>query len=490
VFQLSFIAAELRRRRGRTLLTALGLGVGIALVVTVSALSAGLDQAQSKVLKPLTGVGTDMTVTRPITVSGSGTGGGPFGNLSPKEQQQLQKENGPSRFNLNAQGKAGSHFERDSFVSAQLSFSQDEVARAAATDGVESAAGSLTLTSLHISGKVPTQSEGGGGVVTQGQPPTNGTPPPNPIGVQPLTVTGVDQTQPDLAPVTPSQIVKGSYLTAAGGYQAVLSSSYAKRHKLGVGDTVKLGGKTFTVVGISSAPLGGTSSDIYVLLTVLQKLSDRAGRVNAIQVRASDSGQVQAVAKRIESQFDGAQVTTAADLADRVGGSLSDARNLSDKLGTALQLVGLAGAVVIACLLTLASVAKRTRELGTLKAIGWPQRMVVGQVAGESLAQGLLGGVFGALLGLGAARLIAAYGPTLKATVDGAAQNGGPGGPFGLGQVQTVAGSTTVALGAPVDLGLIGLAVGLAVLGGLIAGSVGGLRASRLRPADALRHLD
>ena len=42
------IASELRRRRGRTILTALGLGVGVGLVVTVTALSAGLDDAQSE----------------------------------------------------------------------------------------------------------------------------------------------------------------------------------------------------------------------------------------------------------------------------------------------------------------------------------------------------------------------------------------------------------------------------------------------------------
>ena len=49
---LRYIASELRRRRGRTILTALGLGVGVGLVVTVTALSAGLDDAQSEVLEP------------------------------------------------------------------------------------------------------------------------------------------------------------------------------------------------------------------------------------------------------------------------------------------------------------------------------------------------------------------------------------------------------------------------------------------------------
>src|SRR5947207_14741822 len=72
VFYLSYIGAELRRRAGRTALTALGLGIGIGLVVTVTALSKGLDNAQQKVLKPLTGVGTDMSVTRPLRVSNNG----------------------------------------------------------------------------------------------------------------------------------------------------------------------------------------------------------------------------------------------------------------------------------------------------------------------------------------------------------------------------------------------------------------------------------
>jgi ABC-type lipoprotein release transport system permease subunit len=46
VFYLRYLGSELRRRRGRTIFTALGLGVGVGLVVAVSALSSGLDDAQ------------------------------------------------------------------------------------------------------------------------------------------------------------------------------------------------------------------------------------------------------------------------------------------------------------------------------------------------------------------------------------------------------------------------------------------------------------
>ena len=59
----------------------------------------------------------------------------------------------------------------------------------------------------------------------------------------------------------------------------------------------------------------------------------------------------------------------------------------------------------------------------------------------------------------------------------------------GFGQGQVTSGSTDVVLGAPVDLTLLAIAIGLAVLGGLLAGGAGGLRAARLRPADALRSI-
>jgi len=87
--------------------------------------------------------------------------------------------------------------------------------------------------------------------------------------------------------------------------------------------------------------------------------------------------------------------------------------------------------------------------------------------------------------------LIGAVSPSLTASVAQAAPAGG-GGPFAaaFGQGAVSSGSQSVGLDAPIDPGLILLAVALALAGGLIAGAVGGLRAARLRPADALRHID
>ncbi|MGH3132948.1 MAG: ABC transporter permease [Gaiellaceae bacterium] len=481
MFYATYMLAELRRRSGRTILTALGLAIGVGLVVTVNALSTGLDRAQAAVLAPLTGVGTDMSVTRPIDFSADQGGG--FPSLSDGERERLRDENGGARLGLTELGEPGTRFSRDTFAStSQLSFAASEVGKIHGIDGVGAAAGGLTLNAIHIAGTVPDEPPQRGGFAPPGAGPAN-------LDISNLTVSGVDERSRELGAITPGQVTNGRYFGSSDAREAILDESYASRESLGPGDTVTLGGRAFKVVGIVQTPLGGQSSDVYVKLSQLQSLSGRGGRVNTVYVRAESSGDVAAVAAAIERSVDGASVTTAEDLADRVSGTLVDAKNLAGTLGTALVVAGLLSAFAIASLLALSSVTKRIRELGTLKALGWSQRLVVRQVTGESLLQGLLGGALGVLLGIGGAYLARSLVPSLEATVERAAPDGPRVfGPFGQGALEPA--STDVALDAPVSIALVLGAVGLAVLGGLVAGAVGSLRAARLRPADALRHID
>jgi putative ABC transport system permease protein len=486
---LNYMLSELRRRKGHTFLTALGLGVGVAVVITVSALSAGLDRAQAKVLQPLVGVGTDMSVTRPIVVSSgsSSTNGGPQ-QLSAKERAQLQKENGDARVGF-GNLKPGQKFTRTAFRSTQLSFSSTQISKIAKLDGVASAAGGLTLDLTTVSGTVPAQSQQqqGGPPIQGGGGGFNG---PRSIDFTSITVSGIDQTKPALAAISASQLTKGTYFSSGSKREAIVNVSYAQAKGVKVGSSIKIGGKSFTVIGIVKTPLGGQASDVYVKLSQLQSLSGRVGRVNTVYVRSTSASVVDAVAKRIDANFPGASVTTAKTLGAQITGSLSSAKNLTGKLGFALELIGLLAAMAIAALLTLSSVTKRVRELGTLKAVGWPQRLVVRQVTGEALLQSLLGAAIGIIVGVGAAVGISAFTPSLTATVASAAQSLGPRGPFGQGAASSSSASEAVSLTAHVSPALVLAAVGLALLGGLVSGAVGGLRASRLRPADALRHID
>jgi putative ABC transport system permease protein len=498
VFYLSYIASELRRRKGRTVLTVLGLGVGVALVVAVTAMSDGLDKAQDEVLEPLTGVGTDMSVQRPVRVTDKEGSSQGFAGVSEAEQKRLSEENSSASFELTDLGEPGERFETTQFLATtQLSFPSSEAREIAALDGVKAVAEGLTLTAANVSGKVPKEANqeqggvqppfggGGGSQQSGGGSQGSGGGTPSNIDFETSSVSGVDQDERTLGAITSSQITSGEYFSSGGSREAILNVSYARRKGLELGDRIKLKDRRFRVVGLADPPLGGQASDMYLKLSQLQRLSARKGRANTIYVRAANTDQVAGLASDIEGTFDGAQVTTSKELADRVEGSLVDTKNLTADLGTALTIVGLVAAFLIAILLTLGSVAKRVRELGTLKAIGWPQRLVVRQVTGEALAQGALGGIVGAALGVAAAAVLTAIGPELEATVEQPAQQGAP----GLSQSTVNAGSTLVQLDAPVDARLIALAVVLALIGGLLAGVVGGVRAARLSPADALRHI-
>ena len=481
----TYIYRELRRRHRQALLTALGLAVGVGLVVAVTAYAGGVSDAQDTVLHSLYGVGTDITVS----------------------QTQKLDQAGPPRFDMNpgSRSQQGKAFSRDAVRSApgQQSVKATKVAAIESLDGVAQAVGGLTLTSVHVSGNFAQAFSQGGA-----QPPSGGSfsgsataPEPSasqaPIKVSSYSVAGVDVGQTGLGPLSSTELVSGRTFTSSEATTrvAVLDKAYARQNSHSLGDTIKISGATYKVIGLVTSAAGSSSgSNVYIPLTLAQKMSDNVGKVNQIYVRASSANDIAAVKKEIKTVLPKATVTTAQDLADQVSGSLKSASQLADTLGKWLAIAALVAAFAVASLLTVSAVSRRVREFGTLKALGWKSRRVVGQVMGESVVQGVIGGVLGVLIGIAAAQLIAHFSPLLKATVGQTATAGGPGGmarPPGmqaaLGQVaQTVA----VHLTAPVSIRLVLLAAGLALLGGILAGAFGGWRAARLRPADALRRVD
>jgi ABC-type antimicrobial peptide transport system permease subunit len=309
-------------------------------------------------------------------------------------------------------------------------------------------------------------------------------PPQTNITSSTYTIGGADLGQREIGIVTPSLVTKGRFLRTRG--EALVSVTYASRQKLSVGSKLDLNGTSFTVVGLVRAPLGGQTADVYVPLAQLQRLASQKGLVNVVLVRAASGENVAEVQRRIETAFPSAQVASAKDVADRISGSLVDASNLSHRLGVALAVLAALTAFLIALLLTLSSVGKRVREIGTLKALGWKQRIVVRQIVGESLAQGVAGGLLGVVLGISAAALIGAAGPALSAS----SSTGGGSDVFGLGAATARTLTDEVALTAPVAVSVLLLGFLVAILGGLVAGAAGGWRAARMRPADALRQVE
>ncbi|HHW51290.1 MAG TPA: FtsX-like permease family protein [Pseudoclavibacter sp.] len=502
----TYLRRELANRRKQTIIISAGMALAIALVVVVNSLSAGIQDAQAEALESIYGVGTDITVTVPAeapdTDSESSDGSPQMGQQFDFGSDDGTTEDGTTTVN---QSQLSTDMTTTTFEDSAL----DTVT---AVDGVSAASATLSLTNTTFNGELPdfsSTTEGDSSSSAQAMPSEGaggGTGGPNGDGsssfnVDSFTVLGVDPTADAVGPLSAVTLSEGETLTTndADSTDAVLDADYATSADLAVGDTIDIGGTEFTIIGtVTSSTTSGTStsSDVYISLAAAQALSGEDGMISSIYVQAESSDQIDTVADAISAALPDVTVTTESDLADTVSGSLGTAASLISNLGTWLSLIVLVAAIVIAVLFTISGVTRRTREFGTLKAIGWSNGSIVRQVAGESFVQSLIGGLVGAVIGIIAAIIINMSNITLsssgstEAIADSTGSGGGMGGGFGGGMMDaatTTATSTDLTLTAPVSVAVILLAVGLAALGGLIAGAFGGWRAAKLRPAEALR---
>ncbi|MEV2249720.1 ABC transporter permease [Streptomyces sp. NPDC050147] len=488
----TYLRRELRRRRKAALVVASGLALGIALVIVVSSVSSGMKQAQGKVLESLYGLGTDMTVTKAATPpkEGSGQSGRPRFKFDAKDADEGGKEQSSDRV----------------MVQGFQTLSASTVSEVGGQSGVADAVGGLSLQVMKVNGQFERgRFEKAPGTDGKAQPP-GGSDQQNgevrgggaDFDVDSYSVYGTDVGKLDLGPLTSSRISKGRTFTGAesDAKVAVADASYAKEKKLSVGDTVTISGTKIEVVGIATPDSGDAAADLYLPLKRAQTLADSKNKITTVYVKAADSQQIDAVKSAIQKNVSGTTVTTSADLADTVSGSLSTASDLASSVGKWLSVAVLVAAFLVAGLLTSSAVSRRVREFGTLKALGWKSGRVTRQVVGEAVVHGLVGGVLGIAVGLGGAYVVTAISPTLTAELGsaggqpgGGVMGGGPGGP-GASLSESASNALDISLTAPVSATTIALAVGLAVAGGLIAGAFGGWRASRLRPADALRRVE
>ncbi|WP_347976051.1 ABC transporter permease [Microbacterium sp. ProA8] len=483
---LTYLRRELAGRKKQTIIVAAGLAIAIALVMIVNSLAAGVSAAQAQALESVYGVGTDLTVTGAQAEPGEGGArfdfaedGGETADDGTTELSQSRLVTEPMRSTLDA----------------------STLGTVTGVEGVAAASGALSLTNMTFSGELPPRPDESGDT-TQALPPqqTEGEAGGGFAGgsfdVDSFTVLGIDPSADAVGPLSAVELSDGRGLETsdAGAYVAVLDATYAATADLAVGDTIDVGGQDFEVVGIvaSTSDEADTASNAYIPLDVAQELSGAGDVISTVYVQAETSDDISAVQTALQEELPEATVSSQSDLASTVSGSLSSASALITNLGTWLSLVVLAVALVLAVLFTISGVSRRTREFGTLKAIGWSNSRVVGQVAGESVVQGLIGGVAGLVIGFAGILAINLIAPTISTPP--ATESFGPGGaggtvsrggPFGAAAMQQS--GADIVLQAPVTLWVVIAAVGIAVLGGLVAGAFGGWRAARLSPAEALR---
>ncbi len=178
-----------------------------------------------------------------------------------------------------------------------------------------------------------------------------------------------------------------------GSSEIITGKSIAKRFKGGgIGETLNFGMREWLVVGTFDAGNTGFSSEIWGDVDQLMQAFHRPVYSSVI-FKLRDSGEFGNFKKRIESD---PRLTLEAR---RETAYYADQSEMMARfiriLGISLTAIFSIGAVVGAMITMYSAVANRTGEIGTLRALGFRRRSIMGAFIVETLLLGLAGGCAG-----------------------------------------------------------------------------------------------
>ncbi len=421
---MSMAFRSLRRRKMRTVLTVSGIVVGVGMILVLLSLAAGTSVRTTGLLRNLTGAEiTVVNSTRPSFGGGGGFGGGSgFGG-----------------------GRGGGA------LGFQLLFGTGDPIGQSIANTIGNMSGVYgTSPQLTITGYVNNSTAFF-------------------YGVDPNTYSSV---------TNGINIVNGSMLSSSSeSNQIVLESTFAANLNISVGSVVTAGPyanstelANYTVVGMysSGTNFGPQTRSAYILLSNAQSISNQTGKVTEIYVKANNPTDVSQITSSIDSSVSGVTAISSSNIAN-------PASTLSNSLTTFFVVIGLvallAGAFGVINTMMM-SISERTREIGTLKAIGARSSQVVKIFLSEALLIGLIGAAVGVFVGI-----LASFALPLFTGSVSASNFGGAGTLFSGG------------ISPSLTLSNILLSLALGTLVGVLAGLYPAWRASRMNPVEALRHV-
>lgn len=237
-----------------------------------------------------------------------------------------------------------------------------------------------------------------------------------------------------------------------------------------LGKVISLGDKNFRVVGVlkpkGASMLSNFDDTVYIPLTTAQKDLLGISYVNFIRMRAIDEERIAQVGHDVDVLLRSRHNIKDGEEGDFSIRGIDSALDMITNITNVMKyfLVAVAGVSLVVggigvMNIMLIALSQRIREIGLRKALGARRKDIIVQFLFEATVIAAAGGVLGFLFGLGVIYAIAAIAHAMAFTWD-----------------------------AVVTGGMVGLALGIAVVLGVLFGIYPALRAAQVSPMEALRY--
>ena len=236
--------------------------------------------------------------------------------------------------------------------------------------------------------------------------------------------------------------------------EVVLGSIMAKMLKKGPGDMVTIAGYPYKITGVFQTDITFFNSSVVMLLPRLQEVLAKPGQATTFMVRLKEGADLQTVAQRLEKNLPDIAAITSADDYSKIDHGLLVAQTMVWVI--ALLTIFIGGVIVMNTMWM--TVMERTREIGVLRAVGWPRSRIMRMILIEATGVGLLACVVGTIAGLI------------------------------LSQLTTLLPVTSQFLSPVYDLPPFLMAASVAIVLSLLGAAIPAVRATRISPAEALRY--
>ena len=428
IFKLSL--NSLTHRGLRSWLTILGIIIGVAAVIAMLSISAGMSQSMNA---QMSSFGADVLTVSAGRARAQGPAGGFEGRFQP--------------------GEGGGGFSQTSGTSSTTStpkLTDTDIVTISTAQGVEGVSGI-------ISGRASVQ------YLAQ---------------TVSVTIEGINPTAWNT--MTTTKLETGRFLEQGDGSSVLIGYSVAHEmfeYNLTEDTPIKIGGKTYSVVGIlkesGTGGFGGDDRTIFMTIESAREIVTGldSNQYSSIQVKITDTNAVGQIIQNVDQVLYTSRMVTS-DTADfTVTSPTSMLETIQSTMATlTFFLTGIAaisllvGAIGIANTMFM-SVMERTRLIGILKSIGTRNSEIMKLFLIESGIIGLMGGLLGVFLGFIVVGIISSVGINI----------------MGMGRMGT---STSVAIVTPE---LILFALLFSTIIGIISGLIPARKAANLQIVEAMR---